>query len=239
MCCEDDIRSFHSGVFAYNLYLSDAWFVEFILINILVAPFAIPKKHVHCEISWTRFSSNKRWLAEYSSQSNESTEIKTLKAAKTWKMSINNSKTERFNFNWHKWPSSMACWLPMTRKRQPHSEKWSVLYHSMVHSCATVVDCLALINTLIWVCICLRVFSPFIHPFKHLISLKRFTKLNVRKLSLSLLKVKNPIEYFGIHWDKSQHEAESKGGKFQKNHFDIYFICFSYPETICTKEVNI
>lgn len=44
MCCEDDIRSFHSGVFAYNLYLSDAWFVEFILINILVAPFAIPKK---------------------------------------------------------------------------------------------------------------------------------------------------------------------------------------------------
>lgn len=86
---------------------------------------------------------------------------------------------------------------------------------TMVHSCATVVDCLALINTLIWVCICLRVFSPFIHPFKHLISLKRFTKLNVRELSLSLLKVKNPIEYFGIHWGKSQ-RSRIEGGKIPK-----------------------
>lgn len=179
-------------------------------------------------------------LAECSSQSNESTEIKTLKAAKTWKMSINNSKTERFNFNWHKWPSSMACWLPMTRKRQPHSEKWSVLYHHQHGSFMCNGGRLLGIDKYTHLSVHLSpCFFPFIHPFKHLISLKRFTKLNVRKLSLSLLKVKNPIEYFGVHWDKSQHEAESKGGKFQKNHFDIYFICFSYPETICTKEVNI
>lgn len=88
------------------------------------------------------------------------------------------------------------------------------------HSSGRFVNC----DKYTWCARCEHFFCSL--SFTNLISFNDL-QFNVRKLPLSLLKVKNKKK--AKKCNDTANEAKEKPNRTQKNHFDIYFIRPSYP----------